>query len=267
MNLDTYTTEMAKSVWDKAFFMDKIPGVKCVIDFGCADGAMIRFLAPLFPDIYFIGYDINNELIKRGQNAVPFYSNVQFYCKHPHNSLDAFISFTKDKFKPDEICINFSSVLHEVFSSTGGKEDIEYLIEGLQPKYITIRDMYCDDPVEFFNIERIGTLVGSIAAYEDGDINQRFREFTDKFGTLKNWRDAAHLMMKLQWKNNGWEEELKENYFSWTLDDIFKLCPHYSTMFECRYQLPYLTEQWRLHYNWYNPDIHTHAQFILRRDV
>ena len=63
MNLDIYTTEMSKSVWDKAFFMDKIPGVKCVIDFGCADGAMIRYLAPLFPDIYFIGYDINNELI------------------------------------------------------------------------------------------------------------------------------------------------------------------------------------------------------------
>ena len=53
-----YTFEMSKSVWDKAFFMDKIPGVKCVIDFGCADGAMIRYLAPLFPDIYFIGYDI-----------------------------------------------------------------------------------------------------------------------------------------------------------------------------------------------------------------
>ena len=53
MNLDIYTTEMSKSVWDKAFFMDKIPGAKCVIDFGCADGAMMRFRAPLFPNITF----------------------------------------------------------------------------------------------------------------------------------------------------------------------------------------------------------------------
>ena len=63
MNLDTYTSEMAKSVWDKAFFMDKIPGAKCIIDFGCADGAMIRMLAPLFPNTTFYGYDINDELI------------------------------------------------------------------------------------------------------------------------------------------------------------------------------------------------------------
>lgn len=264
MNLDTYTTEMAKSVWDKAFFMDKIPGVKCIIDFGCADGAMIRFLAPLFPDITFVGFDISDKMISMARSKKPFYPNVMFF-KHHTDVIDYAKRITT--YDPSEICINFSSVLHEVFSSTDGRDTIIEMVDELQPKYITIRDMYCDDPVEFFSMERVGTLVDSIAAYEDGDINQRFREFTDKFGTLKNWRDAAHLMMKLQWKHNGWEEELKENYFSWTLDDIFKLCPHYSTMFECRYQLPYLTEQWKLHYNWYNPDIHTHAQFILRRDI
>ena len=70
MDLDIYTTEMSKSVWDKAFFMDKIPGVKCVIDFGCADGAMIRYLAPLFPDIMFVGYDISEEYIKIANNRI-----------------------------------------------------------------------------------------------------------------------------------------------------------------------------------------------------
>ena len=59
MNFDIYTEEMSKSVWDKAFFMDKIIGAKLVIDFGCADGAMIRMLAPLFPNTTFYGYDIN----------------------------------------------------------------------------------------------------------------------------------------------------------------------------------------------------------------
>ena len=79
MNLDTYTSEMAKSVWDKSFFMDKIPGVKCVIDFGCADGAMIHFLAPLFPDIMFVGYDISSELIERARHTSPYYANVVFF--------------------------------------------------------------------------------------------------------------------------------------------------------------------------------------------
>ena len=70
------------------------------------------------------------------------------------------------------------------------------------------------------------------------------------------------------WINNGWEDEMKENYFSWRLEDILKLTGYnYSPIFECRYQLPYLGEKWRKEYNgWYNPDIHTPAQFILRRD-
>ena len=259
MNLDIYTSEMSKSVWDKAFFMDKIPGVKCVIDFGCADGAMIRYLAPLFPDIYFIGYDINNELIKRGRDAAPFYSNVQFYCKPLYNSLDAFISFTKDKFNPNEICINFSSVLHEVFSSTGGIEDIKKLVSELKPKYITIRDMYCDEllPISEKDKEKVWGPLDS----------KRTREFETKFGHIETWRDLTHFLMKLQWVDNGWEEEMKENYYSWNIYNfIDTLDDKYILAFECRYQLPYLSEKWWNKFDWYNPDIHTHAQFILRRD-
>ena len=84
MNLDIYTTEMSKSVWDKSFFMDKIPGVKCIIDFGCADGAMIRFLAPLFPDITFIGYDISEDLINCARANALSYANITFFKDYRH---------------------------------------------------------------------------------------------------------------------------------------------------------------------------------------
>ena len=49
MNLDIYTEEMSKSIWDKAFFIDKIPGAKCVIDFGCADGAVTNIIKLFYP--------------------------------------------------------------------------------------------------------------------------------------------------------------------------------------------------------------------------
>ena len=125
--------------------------------------------------------------------------------------------------------------------------------------------MYCDDPVEFgtgkaaVDVLTIIDKVKSKLKYAE--------EFKDKFGVLSNWRDMTHLLMKLQWVDNGWEDEMKENYFSWKLEDVLKLTGNkYSPCFECRYQLPYLSEKWRQEYNWYNPDIHTHAQFILRRD-
>jgi len=262
MNLDIYTTEMSKSIWDKAFFMDKIPGVKCIIDFGCANGAMIRYLSSLFPDIMFIGYDINHELIDRARLDPPFNANKIYFT-----DVQMVIDYIRQcEYTSKEICLNFSSVLHEVFSSTGGKENIKYLVDELEPRYITIRDMYCDDPIEFnchgsnpIDILKIIDKTKTQLRYAE--------EFKDRFGVISNWRDMTHLLMKLQWVDNGWEDEMEENYFSWKLENILKLTGYmYSPIFECRYQLPYLSERWRKEYNWYNPDVHTHAQFILRRD-
>ena len=259
MDYDIYTTEMSKSVWDKAFFMDKIPGVKCVIDFGCADGAMIRYLSPLFPDIMFVGYDISKELLERARKTPPFNANIIYFEDTPFAGVAALTRYIVDRFTSDEICLNFSSVLHEVFSSTGGTSVIKYLINQLKPKFITIRDMYCDDPILFNSIEQMTEIWDKLPDHYP-------QEFIKKFGTVLNWRDLTHLLMKLQWIDNGWEDELKEDYFSWTLDKLYPVIGAYSPCFEVRYQLPYLSEKWKKEYGWYNPDIHTHAQFILRRD-
>ena len=256
MDLDIYTTEMSKSIWDKAFFMDKIPGVKYIIDFGCADGAMIHYLAPLFPDIKFIGYDINEELINRARVKPPFHAN-EIYLTDVEAAI-SYLHFTPIA-QPEEICINFSSVLHEVFSSTGGIDTIQRLLDELKPRYITIRDMYCDDPILFNGIEQMTEMWNKLPDHYP-------QEFIKKFGTVLNWRDLTHLLMKLQWIDNGWEDEMKEDYFSWTLDKLYPIIGAYSPCFECRYQLPYLSEKWKKEYGWYNPDIHTHAQFILRRN-
>lgn len=258
MDLDIYTTEMSKSIWDKAFFMDKIIGAKCVIDFGCADGAMIRYLAPLFPDIFFIGYDMNDELITRAREVGPFYPNTIYFCTKASN-VNETLDYIKERFQPEEICINFSSVLHEVYSSTGGLVGIQYLIDQLQPRYITIRDMYCDEylPIPPAIFRQMFDTVDKKA----------YSAYVSIFGVPVYWRDLNHLLMKLQWKDNGYEEELKEDYFSWGIDQFNKdIGNNYNTIFDCYYQLPYLGEKWKKEYGWYNPDAHTHAQFILRRD-
>ena len=189
------------------------------------------------------------------------------FFKHHTDVIDYAKRITA--YNPSEICVNFSSVLHEVFSSTDGRDTITEMVEELQPKYITIRDMYCDDPVAYPSsttpYEEVAPILDKITekyAYA----HKKMHDYAEHFGMLENWRDVTHLLMKFQWVNNGWNEELKENYFSWTLNDMFKLCPNYSPIFECRYQLPYLSEEWQESYGWYNPDVHTHAQFILRRD-
>ena len=56
VDLNRYNLSMSKSLIDKIFFMDKIDDtIKVIVDYGCADGTLIRFIAPLFPEITFIG--------------------------------------------------------------------------------------------------------------------------------------------------------------------------------------------------------------------
>lgn len=264
MDINIYFEEMAKSVWDKAFFMDKIIGARCVIDFGCADGAMIRFLARIFPDVTFIGYDRKKEFVDKARSIEPLYNNVVFFDSLLYVKQYCDIH----RFRGENLCINFSSVLHEVYSFSYdifGKPAINSLIEYLEPKYITIRDMYCDDPVPFTARDNIAGITNTLTHAASNE--KAFTDFIHKFGPISNYSDVAHYLMKIQWYGNGWEQELKENYFSWNIYDfIHDIGDKYNIMFECRYQLPYLTELWTRNLGWYNPDVHTHAQFILRRE-
>jgi hypothetical protein len=255
MNFDKYTDEMRKSIWDKAFFMDKIIGAKCIIDFGCADGTLICMLADMFPDMKFYGYDHLPEMINRAKvNTRP---NTFFYNSWEFKDMCAHV---KAAFDSNEICLNFSSVLHEVFSSSpSGKTNIEYMVKELQPKYITIRDMYYDGNNHYLKWSRVNEIINMMNIRHDYiDDFERFH------GSIVNEGGMLHFLMKYQWKDNGWEQELDEDYFSWNLTMLLALIGQYEKLFEAHYLLPYYAEKWKdididpVHY-------HTHAQFILRR--
>jgi len=259
MNLDIYTTEMSKSIWDKAFFMDKIPGAKCVIDFGCADATLICMLGEMFPSVDFYGYDINRELLEKGVKKL---SQAPANVKTLYNAegLGGLISRVQRTYKPEEICINFSSVLHEVFSSSpSGKAAIKRLVRELKPKYITIRDMY------YHEGKRRGMKYVQGPHDLTKECQPHISDFEAIYGSIKEPKNYIHFLMKYQWKDNGWETELNENYFAWTIEEFEELVDYnYTIVFENYYQLPFLTESWKERF--FLPNLHTHAQFILRRD-
>lgn len=254
-----YTEEMSKFIWDKAFFMDKIQTAKCVIDFGCADGAMIQTLAPMFPSIEFFGYDIDEDMIRRARETSDYDGSINISFWHNSN-LRGMVKEIKNQYKGDEICLNFSSVLHEVFSFKDF-DAISYIIKELNPKYITIRDMYYyEDPDAaplYF------TFV--VDLLQEMKVDKKYiTEFEDKFGPILTPKQYLHFLMKYQWIDNGWEEELKENYFSWDIANFRTVFGYkYYVIYENHYTLPYLTEKW--HPYFFRPDWHTHAQFILVR--
>ena len=80
-NYQVYNDRMRRSMWDKAFYMDKIAGADTIIDYGCADGSLVRFLSELFPAMRFIGFDIDPVMIaqanaQRGENTW-FFSTME----------------------------------------------------------------------------------------------------------------------------------------------------------------------------------------------
>jgi trans-aconitate methyltransferase len=59
---EVYLARMSKSLIDKIYFMDKVES-NIFVDFGCADGSVIRLLSQLFPEHYYIGYDCDPDMI------------------------------------------------------------------------------------------------------------------------------------------------------------------------------------------------------------
>ena len=255
MNFDKYTEEMRKSLWDKAFFMDKIIGAKCIVDFGCADGSLIFMLADMFPDMKFYGFDHLPEMIIRAQQEAR--PNTYFYNSW---ELHDMCNNIQSVYESDEICLNFSSVLHEVFSSSpSGKDSIKYIVDQLNPKYITIRDMYYDGNNHYLRWEHVNDIINK--AHIDPKYIESFECY---HGSIVNEKGMLHFLMKYQWKDNGWKQELDEDYFSWTLIELIAIIGNYEKLFEAYYLLPYYAEKWK-DFN-IDPSYHTHAQFILRRE-
>ena len=130
----------------------------------------------------------------------------------------------------------------------------------LHPKYITIRDMYFLGHDTSLRWEHVNDIINKLNV--DKEYINQFECFHGSIATVKG---MLHFLMKYQWKDNGWKQELNENYFSWDYNELTKIIGSYEVLFEAYYLLPYYAEKWR------NLDIdpsffRTHAQFILRRE-
>ena len=76
-HLDTYVKRMEKSCLDKLFFLDKIyDPIHTILDFGCANGALIQAMRMFSPDWNYIGHDISDEMLALARELLP---DCRFY--------------------------------------------------------------------------------------------------------------------------------------------------------------------------------------------
>lgn len=246
-DLDIYLTRMQRSILDKMFFIDKVfEPFKYILDFGCANGELIKAMKPMFPDYEYIGYDISPEMIAAARQNV---TEARFY----DNWEQIGIPF-------DESLINISSTIHEVYSYSE-KNEIDLFWNRLFEsgfRYVTIRDMMFseseNDPVKTEQLEAIR--------------NSEYAEWLDSFetvwGKIESQCQLVHFLLKYKYTQN-WDREVHENYFPVFREELMKRIPSsYRLVYKDVFTLPYTSWQIRKDFGFELTE-HTHIKLILER--
>ena len=211
-NMESYNRAMSKSMIDKMFFMDKIDGsVTAVFDYGCADGVLIATLAGLFPDMTYIGYDLDEDMIRMAGERCRGLDNVFLF-----SSLDDFRAWA-DTVGLDrrKTALTLSSLIHEVYSY-GTEESIRAFWEfvtGSGFGCIAIRDMCLD-----ISARRPALKEDVVRVRSRYDLRM-IAQFEALHGPISDNRNLIHFLLKYRYKDN-WDREVRENYLPVSVEDI-----------------------------------------------
>lgn len=251
-NYNIYTANMQKSMQDKLFFINKIDtsSITDFVDFGCADGTLLKFLKDKLPDVHLVGYDNDRAMLTIAQQ----------------NNKDAvFLSDFSEcvsKITPQTSILNLSSVLHEVYSYSSISEVLQFWkqIFAANFKYIVIRD-FCYDSSIFRETEKSD--LQKVMKY--GDVTQ-VKSFENFHGSLSWNKNLVHFLLKYRYIEN-WDREVRENYFPISLEallDIIKKS-EYEIVYSNHYTLPFTKDIVKKDFGIDIKD-HTHIQLILKHN-
>ena len=252
-NYSIYNEKMKKSLLDKIFFIDKIEATQ-IVDFGCADGTLIHFMHSLFPENIYIGYDLDEEMLKKAREK---------FDKNDENVI-----FTSDWEEVERLAMAnkntaliLSSVIHEVYSY-GSEDDIKELWKNIFARwfdYVIIRDM-----------------APNLSIDRESDINDyknilakaktwQIKEFEHVWGSLEQNKNLVHFLLKYDYVEN-WNREVRENYIPLLREELLRKIPDkYNIDFHEHFTLPYIKNKVKNDFNIELKD-KTHIKLILRRN-
>lgn len=239
---DAYQHRMNKSLIDKLFFADKIPDdTSVIIDYGCADGTLLRAMRSIFPTAILIGYDIDEKMIEKsakGENRenIVYHSNWNLLMAAVGRIRSDF--FTKGlKYKSAVVA---SSLIHEVYSYGTPEQVTGFWNEIFNSDfdYICIRDMMVSMPVD-----RPSDINDVVRVLRKFHRTKPLLDFQANWGSIENNKNLVHFLLKYKYLTPNWDREVKENYIPLYREDFLALIPEaYTVTFHEHFTLPYLME-------------------------
>ena len=254
-NLISYNENMAKSLEDKLYFLDKlnIDSNKSYlfVDFGCADGTLINALYEILSskgiNAYYIGYDISDMMIDLSKTK----SQIPYDCGFFTTSWDEVNVKVKYSNNMESVLI-LSSVIHEVYSyAKPASNDISVFwrrVKNTGFKYICVRDMMCSNDINRTPGEEICKAIKE-RCFLGSDMNKLKRSFEDRWCEDKNifynlkW--VIHFLLKYRWSIN-WNREVNEDYFPIYINEFLeKFNKKYNIIYFKRFRVPFLEKCWK----------------------
>lgn len=229
--MSAYTEEMKKTLLDKCFFIDKTDAT-LFVDFGCADGTMLKFIRDIFGGIYqLIGYDNNPEMVELARQQG---EGIHFFSRW-NEVVDQLRDYKKEH--PDtKTAIVLSSVVHEVYSYCQPEEIEEFWgrVWSDDFDYVCVRDMMpnavIDRPAEADDEAKV-------RAKAEPD---KLREFEEVQGPVTRQRNLVHYLLKYRYSLN-WQREVSENYIPLNTQQFRNLIPAgYEIDYDVEYLLPFI---------------------------
>lgn len=249
-NPQEYLERMSKPLQEKlkvAKYISK--GVKSVLDIGCADGTITLALADMYPEINFVGIDLDESFIKIANEKIENRKNVRFECVYLREKLNDLEKFD---------VVLFCSVLHEFFSYGEGISTVVKALSDardiLNPGgEVIIRDMLLYNYAEKSQLWLEEILKKVRAKTELAPLIDDFERY---FGKLKSIKQVNHFLLKYMYADN-WLREVKENYVPVsfeTYDRIFELLGM-EVSFQRSSTIPYLKDKWRADFGFTNEEL------------
>lgn len=234
-NYSVYNERMNAGIKDKLWFVDfLLPEIDTIVDFGCADCSLGTALNYYYPNQYrYIGIDCDSKMREAGsQKGFVVVSSLE-------QMEELNINF-------DRAVINFSSVIHELFSYLTPRESLSLLrkVKEIGFKQIAVRDMFWN--IKNSNFKYTGCLEVR-RAIEKTRYRGRWIDFLEYCKRNRedgeNWE--IEFLLKYMYSEN-WEREKEERYL-WNWGEQFSVMFdwNYYEEYNCDFRIPYLVRRIR----------------------
>lgn len=233
-NYDSYISRMNRGMLDKLFFLDKVD-VDVFVDFGSADGELIYQMNSILSNetrkFTFIGYDIDSEMVHRGNARFIDMDNVSFTS-----------NWNDVKLKMESVsgkkAVILSSIIHEIYHylDINGIDTFWNNIYNSGFDYIIIRDM-----IPSKTIDRDSNVNDVVKVYRKFFNTKALMDFESIWGRIDNNKNLIHFLLKYKYVEPNWNREVNENYLPLYKERLLSIIPTtYNVRYMEHFALPYI---------------------------